>query len=447
MEDLADRTARGLAGLCRAEGQFTLLLDDAFDVVWHTGSLTNILRYQGIVGRNGVDFLHPDDVALVLDLLVQVGEHQTVRVDPEPAFRPEPIDIRVLASSGDWVPMEVTTFDYLGDPDVRGFLIICRLIVDRSDIARSIELLGTGASVDDVLPLVARLADRIMGTDARCALAWWHDDDARLAWSPDAPMPDLRLAEAARMALRSGVVDAMTITDLHHSVLHGAGAVAAEFGYSVANLIPIIAPEGNEVIGCLLGWGHYPVELSLHPQLPLHIGLRIASLAIMDGRRKGDLRWAASHDPLTLLINRAEFARALDAMHGGDVALLYLDLDDFKPINDVHGHSVGDAVLVEVAARIRETVGTAGRAGRLGGDEFAIACPGLDDADGWELADRVIAAVRRPIRVGDITVAVGASIGVAMGVQPLIPSILIQRADEALLQAKDAGKNTIKIAV
>jgi diguanylate cyclase (GGDEF)-like protein len=135
-------------------------------------------------------------------------------------------------------------------------------------------------------------------------------------------------------------------------------------------------------------------------------------------------------------------------MQGDDVALLYLDLDDFKPINDVHGHSVGDAVLVEIAARIRETVGSAGRAGRLGGDEFAIACPGLIDVvDGWALADRVIAAIRRPIRIGDITVAVGASIGVAMGVQPLIPSILIQRADEALLQAKDAGKNTVKIAM
>jgi diguanylate cyclase (GGDEF)-like protein len=446
VEELAERTARGLAGLCRAEGQFTLLLDDAFDIVWHTDSLSEILGYHDIVGRNGVEFVHPDDVALVLDLLVQLGEHQTVRVDPGPAFRPEPIDIHLLTSAGDWMPMEVTTFDYLGDPAVRGFLIICRTVVDRSDIARSIELLGTGASVDEVLPLIARLADRIMGTDARCALAWWHDDDVRLAWSPDAPMPDPRLAETARMALRSGVVDALTITDLSHPLLHGVGPVAAEFGYGVAILTPIIAPEGNEVIGCLLGWGHYPVELSLHPQLPLHIGLRIASLAIMDGRRKGDLRWAASHDPLTLLINRGEFACALEGMHTDDVALLYLDLDDFKPINDVHGHSVGDAVLVEVAARIRETVGIAGRAGRLGGDEFAVACPGLTGAEGWALAARLIAAIRRPIRIGDITVAVGASIGVAMGVQPLIPSILIQRADEALLQAKDAGKNTVKIA-
>ena len=351
MEDFTERAARGLAGLCRAEGQFTLLLDDAFDVVWHTSSLTDILGHEGIVGRNGVEFVHPDDVALVLDLLVQLGEHQTVRVDAGPAFRPEPIDIHLLTSSGDWIPMEVTTYDYLGDPAVRGFLIICKTVVDRSDIARSIELLGTGASVDEVLPLIARLADRIMGTDADAPWRGGMTTMFGLTWSPDAPMPDPRLAEAARMALRSGVVDAMTITDLHHPLLHGVGAVAADFGYRVAILNPIIAPEGNEVIGCLLGWGHYPVELSLHPQLPLHIGLRIASLAIMDGRRKGDLRWAASHDPLTLLINRGEFARTLEGMHTDDVALLYLDLDDFKPINDVHGHSVGDAVLVEVATQ------------------------------------------------------------------------------------------------
>jgi diguanylate cyclase (GGDEF)-like protein len=189
------------------------------------------------------------------------------------------------------------------------------------------------------------------------------------------------------------------------------------------------------------------LEFALHPQVALHMGLRIAALAIMDDRGRSNLRWTASHDPLTLLINRAEFARELDAMDHETVALLYIDLDDFKPINDVHGHSVGDAVLVEVAARIRETVGIVGIVGRLGGDEFAIACAGLGHTtDGWILADRVIAAVGRPIRVGDITVAVGASIGVAVGIQPLIPSILVQRADEAMLQAKHAGKNTVKIA-
>src|ERR1043166_1442276 len=99
MEIDGDRAARGFAGLCRAEGQFSLLLDAAFDVVWHTTSLMQILGYDEIVGRNGTEFVHPDDLALVLDLLVQIGEHQALRVDPGPAFRPEPIDIRLLAAS------------------------------------------------------------------------------------------------------------------------------------------------------------------------------------------------------------------------------------------------------------------------------------------------------------------------------------------------------------
>jgi diguanylate cyclase (GGDEF)-like protein len=178
----------------------------------------------------------------------------------------------------------------------------------------------------------------------------------------------------------------------------------------------------------------------------LHVGLRIAALAIMDGRTKSDLRWAASHDPLTLLINRAEFSRRLEAMDDS-VALLYIDLDDFKPVNDVFGHSIGDAVLVEVAARIRATIGPDNLAGRLGGDEFAVAIPGAGDiAVGLALAHRLVDVLRRPIHVNDLTVGIGASVGVASGIQPLIPSVLIHRADEALLEAKHAGRNMVKSA-
>lgn len=447
MAENDDPTSRGIAALCAATGQFALLLDEAFEILWHTPTLTTILGYESLVGRNGVEFVHPDDVGLVLELLAKVDELHAVDSTAGPAFRADPTDVRVLTSSGAWLPIEAATFDQTADPAIRGFLVTGKVITDRSDVGRSIELLGTGAAVDEVLPLIARLVDRAMGMGSRCALAWWHDADVRVAWSPDGPLPDARMAEAARMALRSGVLDAMTITDFDHPILHGAGESARALGYRVVNLVPIVAPSRAEVIGCVLSWGHHAVEFALHPQVPLHMGMRIAALAIMDDRSKSDLRWTASHDPLTLLVNRAEFARELDAMDHDDVTLLYIDLDDFKPINDVHGHSVGDAVLVEVAARIREAVGSAGVAGRLGGDEFAIACPGLGSTtDGWALADRVVAAIGGPIRVGDITVAVGASIGVAMGIQPLIPSILIQRADEAMLAAKHAGKNTVKIS-
>ena len=96
---------------------------------------------------------------------------------------------------------------------------------------------------------------------------------------------------------------------------------------------------------------------------------------------------------------------------------------------------------------IRDAIGPGSVAGRLGGDEFAVAIPGAGDiAVGVELAHRLVDVLRRPIHVSDLTVGIGASVGVASGIQPLIPSVLIHRADEALLEAKHAGRNMVKSA-
>ena len=353
--------------------------------------------------------------------------------------------MRVLAESGEWIAHNSVVFDHTNDPAIRGLLVTCRVVVDRTDIALSIELLGTGAPVDEVLAVVARLADRDLGGDSQCIVAWWHGEEIRAVSSPQPPAPHPLMADAARNAVRLGIRDATTIVDLDDPVLVGAGVAARSLGFTAAYLTPIIAPDGTEVVGCLLAWGHHAVELTVYPR-PIHVGLRIAALAIMDGRTKSDLRWAASHDPLTLLVNRSEFSRRLDGMDAS-VALLYIDLDDFKPVNDVYGHSVGDAVLVEVAARIRDTIGPGSVAGRLGGDEFAVAIPGAGGIEvGLELAHRLVDVLRRPIRVSDVTVGIGASVGVASGIQPLIPSVLIHRADEALLEAKHAGRNMVKSA-
>jgi diguanylate cyclase (GGDEF)-like protein len=440
-----DGAARGFAGLCRATGQCTLLLDDQFDIVWHTPSLRDLLGWDTVAGRNGLEFIHPDDLSLVADLLARIAG-QSTDGDNRPFFRPDPTDIRLLTSSGHYVSVDASMHDHSKEPDIRGFLVTCRLMNDRSDIGRSVELLGTGAPVEDVLALVARLVDKMFGGSAQSTIAWWHDDEVLTAWSPDPPAPHSTMVEAAGHAARLGIREVTTIHDLDDPILCGAGAVARQLGYTTAYIMPIVSPSGPEVMGSLLAWGYHSIEMVLYPARPVHIGLRLAALAIMDGRTKNDLRWAASHDPLTLLFNRAEFSRQLDVI-GSSVALLYIDLDDFKPINDMHGHSVGDAVLVEVASRIRESAGATAVTGRLGGDEFAIAVPGLGDISvGLELAGAIIEAIRRPIRVSDITVGVGASVGVAFGLQPLIPSVLVQRADEALLEAKSSGKNTVKAA-
>lgn len=434
-----------MASMCRADSQCSMLLDEQFDIVWHTSSTTSVLGHQSMVGHNALEYVHPDDLEMVAELVAKFADG-TLRDRSGPAFRPDPTDVRLLTADGDWLQTEVVLYDHMGDPEVNGFLVVCRIVMDRSDLARAVELIGTGAEVAEVLSLIARLVDKTLGGNARTTIAWWQDDEVEWTWSPDPPAPAPEMMDAAVHAVRSGVRHAMTITDFDDPILGKAGPVAAALGYTSANLIPIESPTGDEIMGCLLAWGHHEVEMTLYPQRPVHIGLRLAALAIADGRTKYNLRWAASHDPLTLLINRAEFARRMETM-GENVALLYIDLDDFKPINDVHGHSVGDAVLVEVAARIRQTAGPLAVAGRLGGDEFAVALPGLNHVSaGLAVADQIVEAVRRPIRVGHLMLGVGASIGVALGVQPLIPSVLIQRADEALLDAKNAGKNTVKAA-
>ena len=441
----AEYHSRGLAAMCRAPGQYSMLLDTDFTVLWHTESLEGVLGFQSVVGQNGIDFIHPDDVGVVAHMLSQY-EHGRPAVSG-PAFHPGPADLRLRSSSGDWVAVQGTAFDQTHDPWINGFFVTVVETVDRSDMSRSIDLLGRGRPVDDVLPLIARFGDRTMGGDSRCVIAWWNDDEIHSTCSSDAPMPDARMTAVAESALRSGLRDAVTVTDFDDELLRDVGRSGSDLGFSVVTFVPIVSPNGDEIIGCFVGWGNQPVEFFMHPQLPLNVGLRIAALAIMDGRTKSDLRWAAAHDPLTLLINRAEFSRRLDAMEGTDVVLMYIDLDDFKPINDAHGHAVGDVVLVEIAARIRETVGPAGVVCRLGGDEFAVACGGTADViAGWEMAKRVVEAVRQPICTDGVTVAVGASIGVAIGVHPLIPSVLLERADEALREAKHSGKNTVKLA-
>jgi diguanylate cyclase (GGDEF)-like protein len=197
----------------------------------------------------------------------------------------------------------------------------------------------------------------------------------------------------------------------------------------------------------MVAWSASTVDFQAPTQSPVHVALRLAALAIADHRTKRSLRWAANHDPLTGLANRAEFARCLDEASTGDLVLLYIDLDDFKPINDAYGHPVGDLVLREVGRRIASVIGPHDTVGRLGGDEFAVVCVGMSDpAEGRAVGDRIVEAIRVPLLASGLHLTVGASVGVAVGAQPLIPAMLARRADEALYIAKNSGKNTVCLA-
>lgn len=160
------------------------------------------------------------------------------------------------------------------------------------------------------------------------------------------------------------------------------------------------------------------------------------------------LRVQATHDPLTGLANRAFFednlqrASARAARGGHPFGVAYIDLDDFKAINDQHGHHIGDLLLQEVACRIASVVRASDCAARFGGDEFVVLIDDDKELSAYRLADRLRDAFSKPFVTGPLSLVVSASIGVAFYSEPGRQGInLLQAADKAMYAAKAARKS------
>ncbi len=181
---------------------------------------------------------------------------------------------------------------------------------------------------------------------------------------------------------------------------------------------------------------------------------KVVALRDISERKKAaeQLEYLAHHDPLTGLANRSllrariSAAIALAEKSGESLALLLLDLDRFKAVNDLHGHPIGDQVLVRVAARLRAAARGAEIIARLGGDEFVIlltAEAGAEAARAAEVAQRVIASLTEPFEVGASFLQINTSIGVSLYPQHGADADeLLKNADTALYSAKRAGRGT-----
>ncbi len=158
----------------------------------------------------------------------------------------------------------------------------------------------------------------------------------------------------------------------------------------------------------------------------------------------------AEIDPLTDILNRRGFERELKRSlahvkrYGTSAALLYLDLDRFKPVNDRHGHAAGDAVLKAVAAVLARHVRASDVVARLGGDEFAVLLWHLSEADAERKASVLEAAIDRTTATHTgITLAVGASVGAALLLPLDQPSDVLERADRAMYARKAVRRSGI----
>jgi len=215
----------------------------------------------------------------------------------------------------------------------------------------------------------------------------------------------------------------------------------------------------------LLGHGH-PTEVE---NLTTRFRHRDGSWhwLLWSARRDGDTWYAAAkdvtdrmwlerqalHDPLTHLPNRSllmdRSRQALARLHrgGGVLAMLFIDLDKFKAVNDNLGHEAGDRLLVAVSERLAELMRDSDTVARLGGDEFVVLAEEIEsDGEAMALAGRVLDALERPFPLGSAEVAMLASVGVAVTRDPdLDPETLLREADLAMYKAKGAGGRRLEL--
>jgi diguanylate cyclase (GGDEF)-like protein len=377
------------------------------------------------------DFVHPDDAVRVIE---ELGRQQSPGMAGRMRQWTEqagvvPVHVRLRRRDGGWEWCQIETVNCLDQPDVEAMGFLVGPSATRASLDAAIHLVGTGAELTDVLAeLVSILERQLPGAPALISHVTERgvEDVDRTGMVVNHPWADVmrRTLGGSSPELILVGADEIADRDLRPDVRQ-------------VSVLPITAPGGVELIGAIAagtGWNGEPL-MGL-TDIMRTIG-NLAALAIELDRRNGELRRWADLDTLTGVANRGCFDRWLRELEPQpELGVIAVDLDRFKPVNDAHGHAVGDRVLAQVARRIATSVRATDLVARVGGDEFAVLCAGVDDELLAEIAERIERRVTEPITEGRITVSVGASTGVAMrGVdEPLRATV--ERADTACYAVK-----------
>ena len=282
---------------------------------------------------------------------------------------------------------------------------------------------------------------------------------------------DLAASEARAKAVMESAVEAILTTDAVGHVESVNPAAEVLFGWAeaeivgrpIAVVVPGLEPSGdNEGLdGLHRGPNERMMEAIRKDEQRLPVDVSMSSTTI-GGREmftliardatlrklyEDQLEHQATHDPLTGLANRTLFDELLVRAayradrSGRPVAVLYLDLDGFKDVNDVFGHPSGDRVLSETSRRLEAVVRPGDMVARMGGDEFVVLCEHLSEpSDAEMIATRIVQAVGKPIPLATGVATVTASVGIALGEPGETAASLIGRADEAMYRMKQGGK-------
>jgi diguanylate cyclase (GGDEF)-like protein/PAS domain S-box-containing protein len=400
------------AQLRESEAYFRSMVENARDVIhvinpdrttrYITPSIQRLLGWDPdeLIGRSVMEFLHPDDVERVLAAL------RATRGQPNAGL---PIEVRVRHRDGEWRIFEGVGRNLIDDPTVRGVVVNSRDVTDRR---RRDEQIRRLAAIPQESP------NPILECDLGGNPIYLNPAAERL-------MQELRLDDALAL------LPADHARTVHGCVSSGTGARGVE----------------TTVGARVFSWTYHP-----HPALG---AVHVFGEEVTERKRVEDrLLHHALHDPLTGLPNRHLFmerlGRALLRYHsreGGLFAVLFLDLDRFKVVNDSLGHHVGDELLQVIAERLRASVRLSDTVARFGGDEFAVLLEELEDADeATVIAGRLGQTVAAPVNLGGYEVFTSASIGIALCSSGLErPEYLLRNADVAMYRAKGNGASSYEV--
>ena len=386
----------------------TIHKDELSFLVHIDEALTQILGWEpeDMLGRRSLEFVHKDDHALAIDNWMQMLAR------PGPARR---VRQRLSTKDGDWVWFEVTNHNLLADPE-QG-VVVCEMVDITEEMAANEDLRAREQLLD-------RLAETVpvglMQLDGEMQIVYTNDRLHEILGTGRAETVSQQLANVDpedRLAIEGAL--ATLLSDGEDAEIEVA-VTGREDGRERHCQISLraLTHEGGEVSGAIACVADVSDSIAM----------------------REELRRRATHDELTGCLNRAAITRALeqsiaDGEEEGHRAVLFIDLDGFKEVNDEHGHAAGDELLRAVAGHLRGSVRSDDLVGRLGGDEFLVLCPDMDEDNARRLADRltISAAAGAVGSEADVTASVGVawSRGTEIDAETLLAS-----ADRARYAAK-----------
>lgn len=390
------------ASMQKDERSFVVGIDDA---------LTQILGWSAeeMVGHRSIEFIHPDDHALAIDNWMEM------LASPGPGRR---VRLRHRRRDGSWVWFEVTNHNLLDDPSQER---VVAEIVDISDEMAAHEELRAREQLLDRLAEAIPLG--LFQVDAEGEIVYTND----------------RLHEIVGVKRAASVQAQMaTLLDEDQAALKSALDAVLEDGTHTDVEVQLRLPVTQDLRFCnisLRALSHEDGEVS---------GAIACVADVTDAARmREELNRRATFDELTGCHNRASFMRGLeaniaDAQPDAERAVMFVDVDRFKELNDRYGHAAGDELLRLLGARLRETVRCNDLVGRVGGDEFLVLCPDSGGPEGaMRLAERLAQALNERIRLVAASVCPQVSIGVAWSnCEGIDADALVAQADAAMYRSK-----------